>query len=153
MKKGLVVDVQIPGQKGFQVAVNRAGSPSRAYGIIPLKNAGVPAIEVSAEQTGRNITVALSAIRGEFDAKKDCQSLRALPREKLDVLVIRGHSPVKTAALSRYGVASVSFLIMQGVEDCCGCSGTLYCCPSPGHCLECGNCGKCCNSGPKPIQP
>lgn len=144
-----MVKVSIPDRPDFSVAVQPLGSQEKPFGVIPLKNAGIPAVEVTAEERQDDFVIRLYAAK-DFKPGMKCQELRAMMTEPVATLTALKGKLTTTESLAPYGVPTIGLLAYQkqgpvGYERplCCYC-GKLACCPAPGHCLTCADCGTCC---------
>lgn len=145
-----MVRVSIPDRPDFSVAAQKLDSDVKPFGVIPLKDASIPAIEVRAQERQSDFVIRLYAAK-DYKPKMKCEELRAMLIEPAATLTAPKGKPITTASLAAYGVPSVRLLAYQiqgpvgEFGPCCGC-GDLFCCPRSGNCLSCGTCGDCCRA-------
>lgn len=145
-----MVQVSIPERPDFSVAVQETGREGKSFGVIPLKDAGIPAIAVTAQEGKHGFLVNLYAAKN-FKPGMKCQELRAMMVDPVETLMAAKGQFITTTSFVGYGVPSIGLLAYQKQGPagkirpigCCGC-GTLTCCPNAGQCIDCSICGMCC---------
>lgn len=144
-----MLQISIPDRPDFSVAARKTGNEEKPFGVIPLKGAGIPALGVVAEERQDDFVIRLYAAK-DFKPGMKCQELRAMMTEPVATLNALKGEMITTESFAPYGVPTIGLLAYQrqvpvGYERplCCYC-GKLACCPAPGHCLTCADCGTCC---------
>jgi len=155
LKKPFYVAAALPG-KSVSVVVttppsegNYEDEPISAVKLVPLME-------------GDKVKVTVFGLIGEAGNIKTCKEWNALKSIKIGSFVAGLDEEVTISQLRYYGVSfetgDLKFRVVPkkafprdleaaGGECGCGSCGGLQCCPNPGYCINCGECGRvCCGS-------
>jgi len=163
------VSGQTKGQKALKIAwgdgqttylaLPQPGQKS-PWHVHPVANSQYSAIKIQVSEAGKALVVEAFGLKGNV-ADFSCQSIKQMQQEALGTYTLSPDTTtnVKVAGLERQGVLPFELAVVDSSAvplvpcptvppGCCGCplggGQCTVCCPQPGHCLACGNCGACC---------
>ncbi len=145
-KDVLVIEISVAGLKPLKLPV----ISQRKSGILPLLGARASAVKVAPWLEGNSVKFEVLAVLDPLPAERSCEKVHQLKTEFVTSYTLRPGEMVQVSALEKFGVAPFSVKVMKVKADsldcpptCC-CCGPTMCCPRKG-CLDCGDCGFCCN--------
>jgi hypothetical protein len=156
------IEVKVGDQQTFRLRVGKKKS-ERLQGIIPILGASEESyLRIKPRRSDDLIIVETFLVVGHLESPELCRQIDELPNYSLGIAVLRqGESRTlslqgKSATISLGDSSQLQTqgddLVLTDPQDpsgrpleppCCTC-GALKCCPNPGKCLGCGNCGLCC---------
>lgn len=148
VKENFGLQISMDGRQPFTVSV-KAGKERLAF--LPVKEAKTTAVKVVSWVQGDALHFKLLAVLDKLPATPTCDSMKELKTELIASYVAREGEVIRVSGFEKFGVAPFKVRALSATaaqfcgEGCC-CCGSLSCCPNPGWCLQCGQCGLCCNS-------
>ncbi|HXG94796.1 MAG TPA: hypothetical protein VNN73_20830 [Blastocatellia bacterium] len=165
------VEIKLDNQATFRLYVGEEPK-TRVQGIVPIRSAATETyLRIKPKKVEDTILIETSVAIGHISSIEWCKQIDELPNYPLSIDVLKqGESkrfgPTDSSGLQpfkvtiRFGDESVISTLDDSIPieeqdpsgrptgpppGCCSC-GTLTCCPNPGKCIGCGNCGQCCRS-------
>ena len=159
--------VEIALSKPFYLPASMSGQRLAAFIRVPeteVRAAGrepVSAVRIDPQMRGERVEVTVYAVFGDTSQIYSCKDWNSLRSEKVasyvadlgdkvsmtkltELGVKFGESPLSFNVVAKKNFAAVGLPTQDGGDCGCGGCGGLLCCPNPGYCLRCGNCGDVC---------
>ena len=140
------LQISYPGLKLLTVPI----IAQRKSVFLPLAGAKVPAVKVAPWIEGHSIRFEVLAVLDQLPGVRSCDSMKQLRTELITAYTANPGETIKVSAVDKFGTAPFSVNVTKvntALLDCppsCCCCGPTMCCPRKG-CLDCGDCGFCCN--------
>lgn len=157
-------------EKPFYVPVSSASEKAKYVVIrVPADKQAIPgkdtvsAIKLEPKMEGDRVRVTVYALSGDANHIITCRDWEALQSNLVGSYLARLDETVQLLKLKDYGVgvgdAPLTFRVVprrvlspipqEALGTGCGCASCdgLICCPNPGYCLTCGQCGAVCCKG------
>lgn len=144
----VALTAQFAGGEPFTLAVPKITHEYRVLGVLwlPGKHQQMGVRITPQRDTGSGtIHVEFDGLRSDLNSLTSCQQMAALSGVPLGSYDLAKGSPMHISAPAEFPMPNltVSLIPVDDYHCCCGCK-TLRCCPNPGKCIDCGQCGSCC---------
>lgn len=162
----VLLEIDTPGRQLFYIPVLPSG---KRFAVLPGTENGVSGVLIIPQLKGRRVDIEVSVLFGDLERITSCQQLSKMVKEPVGTYSIHldpTGGEITIFDLMNFAVAPVDVRVVQikhdGATDeeraliggggitpqcsvnCC-CCGSIECCPNPGRCIECADCGLCCS--------
>lgn len=150
VRPALEVRIHLPSGRTFGVPVGNL------VGVIPANEGGVVGLRINPSVDGQLVRVVVTALVADGRKIKGatCTDLDKWPARPVGSYTLSPGDNLVLSGLARYGLRNVALSVAAmparlvaaaaspNTSLCCDCGVT--CCPNPGKCIGCGDCGQCC---------
>jgi len=148
--KAFLMEVSVAGRPAFIMPIK---ADKKKIAVIPMAGTTASAVKIVTTTKGDSLQVDLLAVVENLPETLSCDSMKTLKTEKVTSYVLQGNKSIQISDFEKFGIGSFAVkvsLVPASTLTCPAgycCCGTTMCDPNPGQCVECGNCGKCCEAG------
>jgi hypothetical protein len=149
-EKAFLMEVSVAGRPTFRMPIK---ADEKRVAVIPMAGTTASAVKIVPTAKGDSLQFDLLAVVENLPETLSCDRIKTLKTEKVTSYVAEGNKSVQVSDFGKFGIGSfvVKVSLVPAATLLCPagycCCGTTMCDPNPGQCVECGNCGKCCEAG------
>lgn len=146
-KEVLLMEISVTGKPTLTVPV----ISERKSAFLPVTGTGASAVKVVRWVENDVINFEVLAVLDALPKEATCEKLKGLRTQLVASYSGRKGETIRVSALEHFDVPPFDVKIVgkpAASVDClpgCCCCGTTLCCPRKSACLQCGDCGLCCN--------
>lgn len=149
-EKAFLMEVSVAGRPTFRMALK---ADQKRVAVIPMAGNTASAVKIVPTAKAGSLQLDLLAVVENLPETLSCDRIKTLKTEKVTSYVAEGNKSIQVSDFGKFGIGSfeVKVSLVPAATLVCPagycCCGTTMCDPNPGQCVECGNCGKCCEAG------
>lgn len=148
--KAFLMEVSVAGRPTFILPIR---ADKKKVAVIPMAGTSASAVKIVTTAKGDSLQFDLLAVTEKLPETLSCDSIKTLKTEHVTSYVSQGNKSLQISDFEKFGMGSftVKVSLVPAASLVCPagycCCGSTMCDPNPGQCVECGNCGKCCEAG------
>lgn len=148
-KEGFGFEISMEGRAPFTMSVS---AKNDRLALLPVSGAKASAVKVIPTVAGDSLKLELLAVVDALPDNTSCDDIKGLKTESVVSYNTREGDVIRVSEFEKFGVApfTVKVMSLAAVQTVCPmgacCCGGTTCYPNPGNCIECGSCGRCCQS-------